>query len=371
MTGTMRDLSTVSFEIADILLMDKGDGSTTAYDFDEDVANFMMDKTMENPDWAAIKIGHIHSHYNMSVFFSGTDMDELKENCANHNFYLSLIVNNYGEMIAKLVYKATPCAYTASDENGEEYEIGVLGNESPVMFSYECLVETPFKQEKLFDDFFEKRLEEIIKKADAKPKQIYQAPVGGGNPGYGSWGSQQWPEKKNGGSQQGAEIKKLNQGKEKTNPAQAAFEKLTNPNLKKEKQEEYIKLELTKFELDEQFACFCVRFGEFFDHDDLEQALAVIADEGVDGLKLSSTVMDNIVSYYDKFTLKVLTVDEIRELDMNSFLSTLENVVDNLGDYEGKYPMVVSLMKDLEALIEITEKNWREAVPKFETKKGV
>lgn len=364
MTGTIRDLSTVSFEVADILLMDKGDGASTSYEFDEDVANFIMDKCEADPRWLSVKIGHIHSHHSMSVFFSGTDMDELKDNCANHNFYLSLIVNNYGEMIAKLVYKVTPCAYTASDENGEEYEIGALGNEKSLMFSYDCQIETPFQQEDLFDDFFNKRLVQIIKKADEKPKKVYQAPANSYQGNSKGSIAQSWDKNGYGGSQQGAAIKKL---EEKPNPAQMAFDKLTQPN---EKQEEYINLELTKFDLDEQFACFCVRFGEFFDHDDLEQALAVIKDEGVDGLKLSSTIMDNIVNYYDKFTLKMLSVDEIKELTMDDFLSTLENVVDNLGDYEGKYPIVTPLIGDLQHLIHLTENNWREAVPKFKEEKG-
>ena len=40
------------------------------------------------------KVGHIHSHNVMRVFFSGTDMDELHDNAPSHNFYVSLIVNN-------------------------------------------------------------------------------------------------------------------------------------------------------------------------------------------------------------------------------------------------------------------------------------
>lgn len=49
-----------------------------------------------------LQLGHIHSHHNMGVWFSGTDMMELEENSSKHNYYLSLIVNNKSEMVAKI-----------------------------------------------------------------------------------------------------------------------------------------------------------------------------------------------------------------------------------------------------------------------------
>lgn len=49
-----------------------------------------------------LQLGHIHSHHNMPVFFSGTDQDELEGNAQHHNYYLSLIVNNKYEMTARI-----------------------------------------------------------------------------------------------------------------------------------------------------------------------------------------------------------------------------------------------------------------------------
>jgi len=40
----------------------------------------------------------------MGVFFSGTDTDELVENAPNHNGYLSLIVNNKGDIQGKIAF---------------------------------------------------------------------------------------------------------------------------------------------------------------------------------------------------------------------------------------------------------------------------
>ena len=44
----------------------------------------------------------IHSHHNMQVFFSGTDMDEIYTNAPNHKEYLSVIVNNKFDIAGKL-----------------------------------------------------------------------------------------------------------------------------------------------------------------------------------------------------------------------------------------------------------------------------
>ena len=49
-----------------------------------------------------LQLGHVHSHHEMATFFSGTDMDELEEGSGKHNYYLSLIVNNRNELIAKI-----------------------------------------------------------------------------------------------------------------------------------------------------------------------------------------------------------------------------------------------------------------------------
>lgn len=49
-----------------------------------------------------LQLGHIHSHHNMAVWFSGTDQDELEGNAQHHNYYLSLIVNNKYEMTARI-----------------------------------------------------------------------------------------------------------------------------------------------------------------------------------------------------------------------------------------------------------------------------
>ena len=82
----------------DIYPMDKGNGSYTEYDFTEEVFDY-YDKY---PDRFGMKYGHIHSHHSMGSFFSGTDVRELVDNCVNHSYYVSLIVNNKNEMVARI-----------------------------------------------------------------------------------------------------------------------------------------------------------------------------------------------------------------------------------------------------------------------------
>ena len=109
-------------ELKDIVPMDKGSSAYTTYKLDPKV---VMSHYMARPDHEDFFIGHIHSHHNMSVFFSGTDTDELHENAPNHNVYLSLIVNNKNDWACKLVHLAeVQNTMTYLDQNGEEVVVG-------------------------------------------------------------------------------------------------------------------------------------------------------------------------------------------------------------------------------------------------------
>lgn len=106
MTGDVSTPEEVVCTVYDIYPMDKGTGAATNYIFDPET---VVDAFEANPDWMEkeYKIGHIHSHNTMNVFFSGTDMGELHDNAPNHDFYVSLIVNNKNEMTAKCAFVGT------------------------------------------------------------------------------------------------------------------------------------------------------------------------------------------------------------------------------------------------------------------------
>lgn len=84
-----------------ILLMDKGTSGYTEYDFSSPL---FMDGLHDKPELMDMTAGHIHSHHSMQSFFSGTDQDELAENALNYNYYLSLIVNNSGQYVARVAW---------------------------------------------------------------------------------------------------------------------------------------------------------------------------------------------------------------------------------------------------------------------------
>ncbi len=57
------------------------------------------------PDFMNYKCGFLHSHHSMKTFFSQTDSQELEDQCYNHEYFLSLIVNFEGEYTAKISFE--------------------------------------------------------------------------------------------------------------------------------------------------------------------------------------------------------------------------------------------------------------------------
>jgi hypothetical protein len=159
--------------------LDIGTQTYTEYQTsDPELIKFMMSNTAAR----GMKKGHIHSHNNMGVFFSGTDNEELGENCGYHNFYLSLIVNNKNEMCAKIAFKAKIKSETTSklvfkNQEGKDIEKVLTGTkESENIFVYKCNVITP--QGGVVEDTFKSRFQElstIKKKKQEEAKKATEA----------------------------------------------------------------------------------------------------------------------------------------------------------------------------------------------------
>jgi hypothetical protein len=182
-----------------LYLMDIGSATYTEYDFaSPELISFLM----KNPDKRKMKYGHIHSHNKMGVFFSPTDMDELKSNAPNHNFYLSLIVNNRNEMTAKVAFAVTTEQEIAVKSIiSRRTSTGTLIQESPTastdkktlheIFYYDCDIEKP----QIVEDLLMERAVGIAgAKAEARAKQQEankQRYLGfhGGTHGYNHGGS--------------------------------------------------------------------------------------------------------------------------------------------------------------------------------------
>ena len=82
----------------DIYIMNIGTQAYTEFDMNPDVISYMC----ENPELLDCQMGLIHSHNNMSTFFSGTDTATLKEEGRDRNNFVSLIVNNAGSYTAAI-----------------------------------------------------------------------------------------------------------------------------------------------------------------------------------------------------------------------------------------------------------------------------
>lgn len=98
--GSFEDGSLI-ITCADIFVMDIGTAGYTEFDMSPDVMAYMT----EHPELMECQMGLIHSHNNMSTFFSGTDTATLKEEGRDRNHFVSLIVNNAGSYTAAITRK--------------------------------------------------------------------------------------------------------------------------------------------------------------------------------------------------------------------------------------------------------------------------
>lgn len=86
-------------ECVDLYVMDVGDSASTEFNNSVDPASYMV----AHPELLEedVQEGLIHSHHTMSAFFSGTDSDTLHKEGMIRNHFLSLIVNNAGNYVAR------------------------------------------------------------------------------------------------------------------------------------------------------------------------------------------------------------------------------------------------------------------------------
>jgi hypothetical protein len=125
----------------ELFLMDIGTAGYTEYEYGPDLIKHMM----ENKYLLPMSKGHIHSHNSMGVFFSGTDTEELHGNSEFHNLYLSLIVNNNNDMVAKIAFRAVQKAITLEykDEKGQPKTETLQSEGQGYIFEYDCKISLP------------------------------------------------------------------------------------------------------------------------------------------------------------------------------------------------------------------------------------
>lgn len=100
--GSFDDKSLV-ITCVDIFQMDEGIAAYTEYNMSPDVVSYICDHPELLED--GIYQGLIHSHNNMTTFFSGTDTSTLQSEGSDMNHFVSLIVNNEGKYTAAVTRK--------------------------------------------------------------------------------------------------------------------------------------------------------------------------------------------------------------------------------------------------------------------------
>ncbi|KKL53720.1 hypothetical protein LCGC14_2272630, partial [marine sediment metagenome] len=163
-SGSPADPKNFILEAKHIFLMDIGSAAYTEYNTDGDIVD-IYDNIEEAMEW---KTGHIHTHHDMSAYFSGTDTDELNDNVDKHNYYLSLIVNfgaKYASKVAFLsdVHKSAKMNYV--DDKGvlqhfktDKVEKHMVVIDMEVFYDYKS-------------KFFYGRYDQLIEKAKEKAKK--------------------------------------------------------------------------------------------------------------------------------------------------------------------------------------------------------
>jgi len=173
---------TFSIRAIDILPMHKGEPTYTEFEVDERI----IDAYDNNPELEDCKMGIIHSHVNMGVFFSGTDSSTLNEYAKLSNFCISLIVNNKGEMVAKAAYpinnKTKRYAKEYKDSDGNW--IPLTANQEEEVSTFDVIT-LDLDIVKEMDTFFESMTDKAIKESYTAYNRYGTYNYNNGNYNYG------------------------------------------------------------------------------------------------------------------------------------------------------------------------------------------
>lgn len=177
--------NTLKITVTDILPMDKGTTGFTSFAMDNRVIDYLIDNNAVEKN---LKMGLIHSHHNMATFFSGEDLDELKDGARTNNIYLSLIVNNRGDRSCKIAYEiAFEKKFKAKNQDGKDYSIQVSNEvaskiETNIVFSHDCVLTE--EQIEIKDKTFMNKVQEICNKPSFESTKFRATTYNGSNPQF-------------------------------------------------------------------------------------------------------------------------------------------------------------------------------------------
>lgn len=117
--GDIKKMKDLEFTAEFLYPMNIGSSTYTEFEFSGELMNaYDIHENAMN-----LSIGQVHTHHNMSTFFSGTDQSELEGNCKNYNFYVSLIVNFAHDYCAKIAFPGKTKTTKVAELKGEDGSI--------------------------------------------------------------------------------------------------------------------------------------------------------------------------------------------------------------------------------------------------------
>ena len=351
--GSIEKPGTFKITLKTILPLDMGSAAYTEYHLDDRFIDFIEEDFEERCTW---KLGHIHSHNVMSVFFSGTDMAELNDNAPAHNFYLSLIVNNYMDFIAKVAFvgeakkdiKQVP--YTAKNVHGHDYIIEKQDFEvnTQKLFIYDCDIDTP-KTTILVTDQFTAQVAKIMEPKPVKKVESTFATAAQNNLRVG----QGWqrtpsnhPNKSNPRqfykSQEEREMESWNKSFQQNHQKEqkTLFDDWDVPaNLINDLEEEDLE--------EKAIYDFCKSLFDFTnspidDFETLEDVLDVVADFNLTPAELAKSVINDYATTFNQ---------HFPNSNSRDFIEKTYEAIDVLKDLQVLYPEIGLSVKTIEAMI--------------------
>lgn len=357
--GDISKPETFKITLQDILPLDMGTSGYTEYNLDDRFIDYLMEKE-ERMDW---NVGHIHSHNTMQVFFSGTDMAELNDNCDGHNFYLSLIVNNYMDFMAKIAFcakaehdiKSVP--YHALDNNGKPYVIEtkdfIIKKEK--MFTYDCVITSP-AEEILVNDDFGARVAEIMKPKPTPAPVVPVKPVTQYPGGNGQWINGKFIPKKEALAPLKPLPSKMNPVGQTKHTNRKDKSKLSPRATRMKDIVQDISFEdfedISDIDLVDSLETFTVELFKFTSAskvgETLDDALSDLVDLDLDAYTIATSVVENYTQLYDK---------HFPDATDEEFSIDTELVVDMLNEQVTIYPIINVAIEAIKAMIAEFEKN--------------
>lgn len=333
--GSIKETDTFEVHLEDILPLDMGSKAYTEYELDDRFIDYLM----EDPIRMSWRIGHIHSHNDMNVFFSHVDISELKDNCVNHDYYVSLIVNNFMEFSAKIAFtgsldkKVNNVPYMSMDENGQSYVLfkTQLTYEKTKMFTYDCEIISQ-QEDLIVEEPFVDKVKEIM-----KPKPVPVIPV-----------SKVFPP---------ANAKPVVQ---KTPTQLKIINKVKFGKLDKTKVSDRVKklevllddIPFDEYEdltddgslsMIELFTAELMKVGVGLEaEENLEDVLMTVEDSSLDAYEYAKKVLDFYGDIYDKY---------FPDTSDDEFLKNSNEVCDLLYDCKAQFPFINVTIKAIEAML--------------------